>query len=159
MSNQLVYTRSDDDLILAREQYLLLWKISWISLFSCAFAIYRGYYDLACVPGGVWLTSINYWRRPDYSWRRYMDISYVHLSLIYQIIRAYHMQYAKPYYVIVTIGVVCFPISIYFHITKNQWLSTVMHCMVHIFGNISNFVLYSGFDSKISNEWYTPLNV
>ena len=81
MSNQLVYTRSDDDLILPREQYLLLWKISWISLFSCAFAIYRGYYDLACVPGGVWLTSINYWKKPMYSYRRTLDIVVVTTSI------------------------------------------------------------------------------
>ena len=130
-------------LVLPPNQYWFLWKISWFSLGSASFAIYRGYYDLALVPLGVWLTSINYWRYPDYSWRRYLDIGYVHCSLIYQLTRAYNAEYWIPYFIILSIGIICFPISIYFH-KKNSWLSTILHGMVHIFGNISNIILYSG---------------
>jgi len=140
-----------EELILPPVHYWFLWRLSWLSLLSCGYAIYRGYYDLACVPGGVWLTSINYWRRPDYSWRRYFDITYVYLSLIYQTMRAYDAEYAIPYYIILAFGVGCFPISLYFH-KKNQWVSTILHGGVHVFGNISNFVLYSGFIVKICNK-------
>jgi len=66
-------------------------------LISCIYAIYKNHYDLALVPGGVFLTSINYWRCPDYSWRRYLDMIYVKLALIYQIYRAYNAEYCKLY--------------------------------------------------------------
>jgi hypothetical protein len=149
--------KKDDELILPPEHYWFLWKLSWLSLFSCAFAIYRGHYDLACVPGGVWLTSINYWRRPDYSWRRYLDISYVHLSLLYQTTRAYNAQYALQYYIILSFALACFPMSVYFH-KKNQWLSTILHGMLHVFANISNFVLYAGFIEEISPNGFHKIS-
>ena len=36
-----------------REQYLFIWKIAFLSLFSSTYAIYNSHYDLALVPGGV----------------------------------------------------------------------------------------------------------
>lgn len=138
-------------LILHHNQCLFLWGISWLSLGSGLFAIYRGYYDLSIVPLGVWLTSINYWRSPDYSWRRYLDIGYVHSALMYQSIRAYRSEYCNAYFTILSFGIICFPISIYFH-KKSPWTSTILHGMVHIFGNISNIVLYSGKVVKVTES-------
>jgi hypothetical protein len=130
-------------LILHHTQYSFLWRLSWLLLSSGMFAIYRGYYDLAATPLGILITSLNYWRKPDYSWRRYLDIGYVHIGLIYQSIRAYNSEYCIPYYTILSVGIICYPISVYYH-KKNSWKSTILHGMLHICGNISNFVLYSG---------------
>ena len=69
--------------ILYPEQYKIIYNVSFLSLGSCMYAIYNGYYCLSICPGGVFLTSINYWRHPDYSWRRYLDMTYVKLSFIY----------------------------------------------------------------------------
>jgi hypothetical protein len=137
-------------LILPASHYWFLWKISWLAFISCIYAISQKHYDLALVPGGVFLTSINYWRKPDYSWRRYMDIGYVHISQLYQCSRAWGGEYAVPYYSLLAIGIVCFPLSIYYK-NSNINLSTTLHAMVHIFGNISNIVLYSG---KIAKKWF-----
>jgi hypothetical protein len=133
-----------DQLILPKPQYTFLWRLSWLSLLSGIYALYRQHYYLAPAPIGVWLTSINYWRYPDYSWRRYVDIIYVHTALVYQIVKAYNMQNAKEYYMILAIGVAFYPIGVYFHSHKKLWLSTICHSQIHIFGNISNFVLYMG---------------
>jgi hypothetical protein len=135
-------------LVLPPEHYWFLWSLSWLSLVSALYAVYRGYYDLACVPGGVWITSINYWRYPDYSWRRYVDIAYVHIALVYQALRAYNAEYWIAYYIILAMGMICFPISVYFH-KRRPWTSTILHGMVHILGNVSNFVLYSGSINKV----------
>lgn len=131
--------------VLPMSQCNFLWRLSWLSMFSGIYALYRGYYDLAHVPLGVWLTSINYWRHPDYSWRRYVDIVYVHLAMIYQIVRAYKAQNATAYYAILAFGVSFFPIGVFYHKRGDTWLSTLCHGQVHIFGNISNFVLYAGY--------------
>jgi hypothetical protein len=124
-----------------------LFYLSWLSLGSSFYAMYKSYFGLAFVPGGVFITSINYWRNPDYSWRRYVDIVYVHLSMMYQVYRAYNSQYARWYYLTLCIGCSFYPLAVYYH-KKNQWLSTFLHGCIHIFGNISNFILYSGYIPK-----------
>lgn len=132
-----------DGLVLPKTQYRYLWCISWLSLTSAIYAFTRGYNDLAFVPLGVWLTSINYWWKPDYSWRRYFDITYVNISLLYQLMRSIDCENRVSYWITLFIGCSFFPIGCYLH-TTSSWASTLCHSMVHIFGNISNFILYSG---------------
>jgi hypothetical protein len=143
-------------LVLPPAQSNYLWRLSWISLASGIYGLTQGYYDLAAVPLGVWLTSINYWRSPDFSWRRYLDITYVHMSLTYQILRSIDAQYRVPYWITLGVGVGFFPIGCYLHGDKSgcQWPSTLCHGMVHIFANISNFILYSGFVPTVTNAWF-----
>ena len=133
--------------ILPREQSSFLWYLSWGALISFLFAVYRGHYDLMIVPGGVFLTSINYWRRPDYSWRRYVDMAVVQTSVVYQTWHAYtyRAQYATPYFFFVICAVMMFPVGIYYHKNDTHWISTGCHAMVHVFGNTANIVLYSGY--------------
>jgi len=139
--------------ILPKTHSRYLWRISWISLLSAFYAIYRKYYDLAVVPFGVFLTSINYWRHPDYSWRRYIDIGYVHVALFYQIYRAYGSENMLAYYAILVFGVLFFPVGVYFT-DISPWISTLLHGMVHIIGNISNMVLYRGHVNPFSGVGY-----
>jgi hypothetical protein len=130
------------DCILCPAQSKCIWRVSFLSLLSCSYAIYQGHYDLALVPGGVFMTSINYWRLPTYGWRRNLDMTYVCSSLIYQNIRAYSMPNAAPYYQFMCLGLLMYPTSIYLYKKKRYWWSTYVHCMVHIVANISNAVLY-----------------
>jgi hypothetical protein len=87
-------------MILPRKNYQLLWALSWLSLVSAIVAVVRGMYDLAVVPFGVWLTSLLYWYKPDYSWRRYADMIWVQVALWYQVARAYGAENMVAYYAI-----------------------------------------------------------
>ena len=49
--------------------------------------LYQEIYDLSLYTGAVWLTSINYWREPDLSWRYYLDITVVRSGILYHLIR------------------------------------------------------------------------
>lgn len=60
------------------------------------YAVYNGYYGLSICSGGVFLTSINYWIYPNYSWRRYLDMTYVIFAMNYQLYKAYGSQYMIP---------------------------------------------------------------
>lgn len=132
-------------LILSYEQSYFIWKASFLSLFSAIYALHNGYYDLALVPGGIFLTSINYWRKPDYSWRRHLDMGYVKCALTYQMIRAYNAEYAKLYYATLFAGVCFYPLGIHFYRRKLFWHSTYAHSMIHVVANVSNVILYSGY--------------
>ena len=130
--------------ILKKEQYSLIYKVSFLSLWSFACAIYNGQYMLSLSPAGTFLTSINYWRKPDYSWRRYADITYVHCSLAYQVYRATRSQYMYQYYSLTFCAINLFALGVYYYKKNKHWHSTYAHCGLHIFANIANMFLYSG---------------
>jgi hypothetical protein len=134
----------DMDCILEPEQYNLIFRVSFLSLGSSVYAIHNGYYDLALCPGGVFLTSITYWVKPDYSWRRYLDMLYVKFALSYQLYKAYNSQYMVYYYTLIAITVAFYPLGVYYYKKKLYWKSTYSHCMLHLIANIANIVLYSG---------------
>ena len=140
----------EDNCILPQNHYMFIWRVSFLSFFVSMYALYNRHYDLALVPGGVFITSINYWRKPNYSWRRYVDISYVKMSLLYQLVRAYNAQYARQYYILVLIAMCFYPLGIFLYKKKLYWYSTYAHIMLHIIGNLSNTVLYSGYVCPLS---------
>ena len=119
-----------------------LWRLSWLSLASAVVAVLRGHLDLVPVPLGVWLTSLLYWWRPNYSWRRYLDIACVQFALWYQVFRATHAQHRVPYYVLTFAGVPFFLLGTY--LSASPWSSALCHGMIHILANAANVWLYSG---------------
>ena len=130
--------------ILYTEQYKVIFNVSFLSFGSSIYAIYNGYYGLSICPGGVFLTSINYWIYPDYSWRRYLDMTYVKFAFIYQLYKAYRSQYMAQYYILMFFAASMYPLGIYYYKKKQYWRSTYVHCLLHIISNIANIVLYSG---------------
>ena len=113
----------DNNYELLPEQSLLIWRTSFLSLGSCIYALYKGHYYIAVVPGGVFITSINYWRRPDYSWRRYLDMAYVKLSLLYQLYHSYRSENRMLYYGILALSISFYPLGLYYHKKKKYWYS------------------------------------
>ena len=130
--------------ILYPKQSNFIYNVSFLSLISSIYAIYNKHYGIALLPGGVFITSINYWRKPDYSWRRYFDISYVIFALNYQIILSYKVQYYKEYYLLTFCGIGFFILGVNYYKKKNYWMSTYCHIMLHVMANIGNIILYSG---------------
>lgn len=133
---------NQDVLVLQREQYNLIWRYSWLSLCTSMYAVYNKYYVLACLPGGIFVTSILYWQKPDYSIRRYIDIIYSTSAISYQMYYAYDTKNAIPYYTFMSLGITSFMIGVYFH-KKNNWYSTYFHIGLHVLGNIANVFLFS----------------
>jgi hypothetical protein len=131
--------------ILEKEQYIILYRVSYLSLFSALYAFYMTHYSLAIVPGSVFLSSIHYWKKPDYSYRRYLDMAVVKTAVIYQHYMAYNAQYANMYYGILYVAMLSYPIAVYYYNKKDYWKSTYAHMMLHIIANIGNIVLYSGY--------------
>ena len=129
----------------------LVFIVSLLFLFfSFMYALYCECYDLAAVPGGVFLTSVNYWREPVYGWRRNLDMSYVACALVYQNYRAYHllssssqMSALLTYYTLMGIGMVCYKLSVHLYKKKDIWSSTYVHCLVHVLANTANVFLYN----------------
>lgn len=130
--------------ILDKTQYMCIYRISYLSLLSFAYALYRTHYHLALVPGSVFLTSIHYWKYPTYSYRRYLDMVVVKISLFYQLYTAWNAEYGNAYYTIMTVALAFYPLGVYYYNKKDYWNSTYAHMLLHLLANIGNIVLYAG---------------
>lgn len=127
------------------DQSNLLWKTSFLALTSFSTAIYNKKYYCSLIPLTVFFTSINYWRKPDYSWRRTLDMVCVKSGVIINIIIAYNSQYCKIYYPVLFTATSFYPIGIILYKRKNYWGSVYAHATLHVLGNVSNIILYSGY--------------
>ena len=98
---------------------------------------------------GVTFTSVNFWRNPDFSWRRELDIHFVRLSILYHLIRAYKSENRNTYYILTGSAITFYPIGVYFFIKKKYKYFMISHILVHILGDVSNLVLYSGYIPRL----------
>ena len=130
--------------ILLPEQYNLIWKISFIHFLCSIYAMYRQHYIIALCPACVFVTSLNYWRYPDYSWRRYVDMVVVKSTIAYQIVTAYNAEYNRYYYITLVMSLCFYPTGIYYHKKRMLWHSTIAHVLLHLTGAVTNIILYSG---------------
>jgi len=132
-------------MIVDREQARCLYLTSYLSLLSLTYAIYRNHYNLAIIPGAVFLTSINYWRTPTYSFIRNLDIAVVITSAVYQTYIAYYSQYGNLYHLTTAASGLLYLLGIYYHRKQELWKGTYAHMSLHVMANIGNIVLYSGY--------------
>jgi hypothetical protein len=130
--------------MISPEQAHFLWRTSWFSLGSSLYALYRGHYDFFLVPGGVFLTSINYWGAHHDDWRRRLDMCYVSLAFLYQTLAATSAEYAALYYFLSVLGVISYPAGWYYYRQGDVWMSVYVHSLIHSIGNVANVALYSG---------------
>lgn len=130
--------------IIPKEHYEYLWRISWLSLFSTIYGIYRAHYNVSIITGSIWISSINYWYYPDYSWRRYFDMAVAYTGFTAQVIFARNSEYAIVYYPLICTAMMFYPVGVCFYKHEHIWTSVICHSMVHIFGNIVSIVLISG---------------
>jgi hypothetical protein len=138
------YPKEDVLCVFNKMQNNFLFITSWLSLLSFIYAHKRGHYDLMWVPFAVWFSSILYWWHPVDSIRRYFDITVVSCGLTFQLYKALHAEYNKLYYFFVLMAVLCYPLSQFYYLS-NPWISVFCHSLIHILGNVSNFILYSGY--------------
>ena len=110
-----------DDCSLHPNQYRLLTYTSCIPAFVSIYGFKRGYWDLASFSLGASITSVLYWTKPDYSWRRTLDVNFIRGFII-----------------------VLYVTESQFYLNKKYWLFTYAHILLHILGNTQNLILYTG---------------
>lgn len=105
---------------------------------------------LACL---VLFSSVNYWRHPVVGARRTFDMLCACGSLAYQCCytswktseRARHTYWAT-----VLAGGSCYLVGRYFSFTRKMYnVSSSLHVMLHVFGNIGNVVLYDSLGANV----------
>ena len=119
-------------------------NISYLMLVSLATSLFRTLYLCSLCTLAVFITSQLYWRHPTKGRRRLLDMIISASSLLYHIMLAtfYVPNPASQiaYFGAVLIGVGCYLIARHL---KCKDMSSRLHCLLHIFGNVSNVILYN----------------
>eukprot|EP01134_Creolimax_fragrantissima_P008651 CFRG8656 len=136
---------SVEETIMPERFYQRCFQSSNLAILSWIVAFYLKLYVLGTLNLGVWLTSVNYWRKPTIGFRRTLDICVVHVAFWVHI---YHSIYATAlnsiYYVVVVAGLACYRNARRYHFQGNYEYDSRWHCTMHVIGNISNMILYCG---------------
>lgn len=126
-----------------RSHHNYLWYISFSCGISCLVAIYNNKQIYAITSGGAFLTSINYWRKPENNWKRTLDLCWIALICIYQFWDAHKYEAAQKYYYCILLAISNYPLSNYLLRNEYYVTSTFCHGLIHIIANIGNIILYS----------------
>jgi hypothetical protein len=131
--------------VIPEEQSKYIYRTSYLTLLTFAYALYKKQYSLCLCPAAIFTSSVIYWYKAEYDWRRYTDMVVVKSAILYQHVMAYNAQYAFLYYPIFGVGMIAYPIGIYYHRKDELWKSTYAHITLHLCGNIASCILYSGY--------------
>jgi hypothetical protein len=135
------YYDYDDNCILSNQQSNYLYKMSYVSLFSVFASLFLKNIYISLVPSSVLLSSIYYWKKPDYSIRRYIDMVTVKLSLTYYFYIAHKYNIYSYIFFMLLLPINSYFVGLYYY-NKDNWKSTFFHSGTHILGNIGNIYLY-----------------
>jgi hypothetical protein len=122
-----------------------LWRSSWLHCVSIVCSWLTGAYDLTMLAAVVLFTSLNYWRKPDYGKRRYMDIICVQVALWWMALRSFstHEPHRTNAWILGIVMIICYMVSVWLHKRTPKWC-TFFHSLVHLSGNLINVVMCAG---------------
>ena len=139
-----------DDCSLHPNQYRLLIYTSCIPALISIYGFNKGYWDLASFSLGGAITSVLYWTKPDYSWRRTLDVNFIRTAMLYHCLRGYNAEKRRYLYIYYSLIVIVYSYEINsFYLRKRYWLFTYSHMLLHVLGNTGNILLYSGTIPKL----------
>lgn len=122
----------------------VLWYLTWLCLGTGMYGYKRGHMNLFFVPFSVFVTSLNYWRNPVMGLNRTIDVVVVRVGCAYQM---YHSLFSTCFWTyagVLSVALLCYPVSWYLHLNNRPRLGLFFHSMVHCLGNLANVILYSG---------------
>ena len=146
-------SKSNNDALLSAPQDHGYFMCIMASLFllSGIYAFTRGNYEFAIGPLGVWINSVNYWRKPTYGLRRNIDICWVLFALTCTAFNAYKSIHGLTWtYIMFSSLLVFYPLGWLLYMYEYFWLATIAHSMLHVFPNLANVILYSGLSCETS---------
>ena len=128
--------------VVGQEYANKIYSLSFLSLLPTCLSFHYGKYDVMLVPLTVFATSINYWRKPTYGWRRNMDIGAVCCGACFQLFRV--LECENKHIVLTFMG--CGTCSYFMSrcLSTQPSLSTSLHCGVHVFANLALVFLILG---------------
>ncbi len=139
---------SHEQLIVPKKYARRLYYSGMVSIISVVVSLYLGMYDFTLIATGVFVNSINYWRHPIQGWRRQIDMLWACGGCLYQMHASFRVEsyaYFLGYWVMVALALVSYRVARRYGRVEHDFdASSKWHMSLHLWGNISNMILYYG---------------
>jgi hypothetical protein len=132
-------------LVVPQEHGYYMCIMGFLFLISGIYALKNKQYGFATGPLGVFVTSINYWRKPTYGLRRNIDMCWCLIALFGALQYSYISIHGSTWRYIMSGSLLLFyPLGWILYTYEYFWLATIVHSMLHVFPNLANVILASG---------------
>lgn len=130
---------------LPKDQANIIFAISFLIIFTSIYAFSKKYYDVAFFCILAFVTSINHWRDAQFGFRRNVDMLVVNIGFIYLFIRAIILGIKSVlfWFFFLAVGI-CFVATWHLYLQGHIWMSTLVHCVLHLCGNSTVVLFCSG---------------
>lgn len=127
--------------VLNKQQSKVIYNISYLSLLVTILkASTQPFVSLQTFI--IHITSLNYWKKPLISSNsRKIDITFTLIIGVFNIIYNI-LNYNRKYLLFQITGIICYPLSYYYYYQKKYWISTYLHCFLHLLSNIAMYYLF-----------------
>ena len=114
----------------------------WLFMFSAIDAAFKQKYDIAALSLIIFGTSMLYWSRPYFGWRRNVDIAIVVLAFAYFIRKAFYSKNRDTLFLIMFVVIIAYSFAWHFAFdgSMNHY-AAASHCVMHVVGN-AGIILY-----------------
>jgi hypothetical protein len=118
-----------------KEQSDVFLKTSLLTLLTTVAAAWKGDMKGALCSLAIVGTSLNYWRYPVYGFRRNMDIATVSSCSVLNTYTSFYSENQLYFLILTQAAIMCYVVNRYYQ-------TIILHCMVHILGNMANVIMY-----------------
>ena len=135
---------SEEAELLPKEYANVIFYLSFLITITAIYAFVKKHYDVFvfCVLG--LLTSLNHWRDARFGFRRNIDMLVIVIGFVYLITRAIILRIDSwLFWICISFVMLCYPIGWYLRYKNHIWESSILHCILHICGNLSIIVFCS----------------
>ncbi len=146
---------SECEQILPTSHCNFLRAMSGLTFMCGLYGFYKNQYMLATFPFVVVVTSLNYWRKPNYGWRRNIDIATVITGLSLYLYTSFKTNQQRMYGANICICGGLYGLSWYLYKKGYNWLSTISHGSIYVVLNTANALLYQGLSELATSGFAT----
>ena len=119
-------------------RWLMLSSVSL--LIPSIVALQKNRYDSGLVYSVVYMSAINYWRKPIYGIRRDIDILVVRFNFIYATVNCIHKYGMSTYYWNIPISIIMmYHLGFFLHDKTPYWI--MAHCSVHLLSALAMYIV------------------
>jgi hypothetical protein len=133
----------EDNLIVSKRQAYIMYLYSHLWILNTLYGLYKLHYINIMAPFLVSCTSLLYWKKPKYDWRRNIDILACVMSSAYVTYIMYSSEYWILYLIIKKLGLLSYAIGHYYHNKNRLGMGLFCHMLVHVSAHISCIIMFN----------------
>ena len=134
-----------DGKIIPFSHYKYILYLSYIGTISPLYMFYYNCNFFGILSSFVSFTCINYWRNPTIGWRRDLDMSYMKIILLHNIICGLFIEHKFIYFSVIFSGISSYFLGVMFYNMDMLNISTLFHGFVHILSHTSSYMIFRYF--------------